>query len=270
MSDPDELDELVAAVRAGARYQAIDESLIRQVGRQELDKGRKLKEAVKATRNKLHQVGGAYQEEGIDYTRWLAELERLPRDRNDPAVRDFCRRMMARHASTRERLPILDAFYAQTLDPLGPLDSVLDAACGLNPLALAWMPLAPGSRYFACDIYADMVEFLNRFFAHVGQAGEAWLCDLAAEAPQQPAQVALALKTIPCLEQLDKSVGRRLLEGLNAQQLLVSFPARSLGGRSKGMLQNYETHFRELVAGTGWDVQRYEFASELAFLVKKT
>ncbi len=269
MSDAGQLDELVAAVRAGAKYRAISEPLVRQVGAQELAKGRKFKDAVKATRNKLHQVGGAYQEEGIDYARRLAELETLPHDRFDPAVRDFCRRMMAQHASTRERLPVLDEFYAQTLAPLGPLDSVLDAACGLNPLALAWMPLAEGSRYYACDIYEDMVDFLNRFFAHVGQAGEAWVCDLAAQTPQQAAQVGMALKTIPCLEQLDKTVGPRLLAGLQAQTLLISFPAQSLGGRSKGMLQNYETHFRELVEGTGWDVQRFEFATELAFRVQK-
>ncbi len=131
------------------------------------------------------------------------------------------------------------------------------------------MPLAAGSRYYACDIYADMVDFLNRFFAHVGQAGEAWVCDLVESAPRQQAQVGMALKTIPCLEQLDKTVGPRLLEGLRAETLLISFPAQSLGGRSKGMLQNYEAHFRELVAGTGWAVERFEFSTELAFLVKK-
>ncbi len=269
MNAPGALDELVTAVRAGAKYRAISEALIRQVGAQELAKGRKFKDAVKATRNKLHQVGGAYQEEGIDYPRWLAELETLPRDRQDPAVRDFCRRMMAQHASTRERLPILDAFYAQTLTPLGPLESVLDVACGLNPLALAWMPLAPGSRYFACDVYTDLVEFLNRFFAHVGQPGEATVCDLTAAVPEQQAQIALALKTIPCLEQLDKSAGPRLLEGLNAQALLISFPAQSLGGRSKGMVQNYEAHFRELLADRPWQVERFEFQTELAFLIEK-
>jgi 16S rRNA (guanine(1405)-N(7))-methyltransferase len=77
------------------------------------------------------------------------------------------------------------------------------------------------------------------------------------------------LKTIPCLEQLDKSIGRRLLEGLPAEHILVSFPAQSLGGRSKGMVENYEAHFREMVAGLDWQVERYEFKTELAFLIKK-
>jgi 16S rRNA (guanine(1405)-N(7))-methyltransferase len=266
----DPLDELVAAVRAGARYRHISPELVRQVGAQELAKGRKLKEAVKATRNKLHQVGGAYQEEGIDYARGIAELDHLPPDTQDPAMRDFCRRMLAQHASTRERLPILDEFYQHILSPLGPIESVLDLACGLNPLARAWMPLQPDTAYYACDIYADMIEFLNRFFIHTGQKGEAFLCDLVQQVPQQPVQLALVLKTIPCLEQLDKSIGRRLLAGLQAEYMLVSFPAKSLGGRNKGMVENYEAHFRDIIAGFDWQVARYEFPSELAFLVKKS
>jgi len=35
------------------------------------------------------------------------------------------------------------------------------------------------------------------------------------------------------------------------------------------MLQNYETHFRQLIDGRSWHIQRFEFASELAFLVSK-
>jgi 16S rRNA (guanine(1405)-N(7))-methyltransferase len=263
------LEELVAAVRAGARYRHIDEGLIRRIGAAELGKRSKLREAVKATRNKLHQVGGAYQEEGIDYARWSQELAGLPHELHHPAVMDFCKRMAAQHASTRERLPIFEDFYRQTLAEIAPLRSVLDVACGLNPLALPWLPLAEGASYQACDIYSDMIAFLNQFFAHVGVPGQAMQCDLTQTVPEAPVQVALVLKTIPCLEQIDKSIGLRLLEGLRAEYVLVSFPARSLGGRSKGMAENYEAHFRQMLAGTRWPVQRFEFASELAFLVDK-
>ena len=85
---------------------------------------------------------------------------------------------MARHASTRERLSILDEFYPTLFGDLPPVNSVLDLACGLNPLALPWMGLAPDAVYHACDIYADQVELINRWFAIAGQSGEAFLCDL--------------------------------------------------------------------------------------------
>jgi 16S rRNA (guanine(1405)-N(7))-methyltransferase len=263
------LDELVAAVCAGAHYRHIHPDLVRSIGAQELAKGRKFKDAVKATRNKLHQVGGAYQEHAIDYLAAAQELERLPQDLEDPAVQEFCRGMMAQHASTRERLLILDDFYTEILSPLGPIASVLDLACGLNPLARPWMPLAPDAVYYACDIYADMIEFLNRFLAALHIPGGAHLCDLVQGPPPQPVQLALVLKTIPCLEQLDKQVGRRLLAGLQAEYILVSFPAQSLAGRSKGMVVNYAAHFDELVAGFDWHIDRYEFSTELAFLIRR-
>ena len=62
MKGDEQLDALVKAVRAGARYRQIDPSLVRRIASQELAKGRSSKDAFKETRNKLHQVGGAYQE----------------------------------------------------------------------------------------------------------------------------------------------------------------------------------------------------------------
>lgn len=265
----DDLDRLVEAVRENPKYRAIDEGLVRRVGALELAKGRGWKEAVKAARSKLHQVGGAYQEGGIRYAAWAEEMQRLPRDLTHPEARDFCRRMMAQHASTKERLPLVETFYQDTLAGAAPLRSLLDVACGLNPLALAWMPAAEDVEYTACDIYADMVEFLNCFFAHFGVRGRAFVCDLTVAVPDASAQVALALKTIPCLEQIDKSIAPRLLDGLQAGTLLVSFPARSLGGRSKGMPEFYEAHLRDLLRGKDWDVQKFAYSTELAFVIEK-
>jgi 16S rRNA (guanine(1405)-N(7))-methyltransferase len=113
------------------------------------------------------------------------------------------------------------------------------------------------------------VEFLNCFLTKIKRAGSVDVCDLIAACPTQPVQLALILKTIPCLEQMDKSAGLALLDGIRAEHLLVSFPSRSLGGRSKGMLQNYEAHFNQLIEGRPWQVQRFEFINELAFLVSK-
>jgi 16S rRNA (guanine(1405)-N(7))-methyltransferase len=177
---------------------------------------------------------------------------------------------MRHHASTRERLPILDAFYTTTLAAIQPVRSVLDVACGLGPLALAWMPLAADVTYYACDLYADMIAFLNDFFRLAGVRGHAQVCDLVVGPPRQQVELALALKALPPLEQLDRQAGRNLLRALQADHILVSFPARSLGGRDKGMAENYEQRFRELVAGEGWPVERFAFATEIAFLVTKT
>jgi 16S rRNA (guanine(1405)-N(7))-methyltransferase len=269
MSEPERIEELVGAVQKGAPYRSISSMLIRRIGAQELAKGRSFKEAVKATRNKLHQVGGAYQEQSPDYASWRSELDKIDPSRDPEQLKTFCRKVMQFHSSTRERLPELDRFYTETLAPLGEFRSILDIACGFNPLALPWLPLTPDGIYYGCDIYADMVEFLNYFLKKMKRNGSIEVRDLIGSCPGQSVQLALMLKTIPCLEQMDKSAGQALLDGIQAEHLLVSFPAHSLGGQSKGMVKNYETHFRQLINGHPWRVRRFEFASELVFLVSK-
>ncbi len=269
------LDALVETVLASPKYRNVSHDLVRTIAGQELVKRQNTKETIKAIKNKLHQVGGAYQSGKETYAKWLAELNNALQSGNREALLATCRRIMSHHASTRERLPILDQFYSTIFASLPPVSSIVDVASGLNPLALPWMSLAPGTTYTAYDIYADMIDFLNGFFDLLKQQeplpvqGQAQVRDMLTSCPTQQADVAFILKTIPCLEQVDKAAGSHLLRALNARHLVVSFPIHSLGGRHKGMLTNYEAHFRELVAGENWEIQKIEFPGELVFLVKK-
>lgn len=269
MNQASTLDELVAAVQKAPRYRTLDSGLVRWIGEQELERRRTLKEAVKSTRSRLHQVAGAYLPNGLDCEDLLRQLEASGRTPEDPDLKAFCLRAMARHASTRERLPILESFFERIFAPLAPLRSVLDLACGLNPLALPWMPLAPHTTYYACDVYTDLADFLNRFLQHIGRRGAAGVCDLTRPLQHPPVQVALLLKSLPCLEQLDKNLPERLLEMIPAEVLVVSFPVYSLGGRAKGMPANYGERFERLAATRPWAVERIHFATELVFVVQR-
>ncbi len=261
------LDALVAAVRASAKYDRLSSEVIRRVGAHELAVRRSLKEATKATKNKLHQVGAAYMPQPMHYTRWLQELEQA---RQEDRLADACRRIMQAHTSTAERLPILSQFYATTLGSIAPVRSVLDLACGLNPLALPWMPLAKGASYAAYDMYEDLAAFLQGFLSMTDIAGRAEAVDVLHMEAIEPVQVALLLKALPCLEQIDKTATAHLLEAVAAEHLLVSYPVHSLGGRAKGMVAHYDTQLAALISGKPWRVERFEFATELAFLISHT
>jgi 16S rRNA (guanine(1405)-N(7))-methyltransferase len=271
-----ELEELLESIRASKKYAAVSEDLVRAVGRRELAARRSLKEAIKATKNKLHQVAGAFLDARPPYEQWL-ELLRDSAETHDSSalgaqsstLAAACAEIMRHHASTRERLPILDPLYRRVFAALPPIHRVLDVACGLNPLAIPWMPLAPGATYLACDLYADMADFLNDFFALAGVAGRAEVRDVVSHPPRQPADLALVLKALPTLDQIAKDAGRDLLRALDAPYLLVSFPARSLGGRDKQMASHYAERFAALAAAEGWAAEQLDFPSELAFLVRK-
>ncbi|MGQ9494449.1 MAG: 16S rRNA methyltransferase [Anaerolineae bacterium] len=264
-----ELDSLVQAVLQSPKYQNVCPDVIRNIASRELAIRRSWKEALKSTKNKLHQVGGAYFDAGARYAHWLDELKKAAATSDHATLRRVCAKIMEHHSSTRERLSILDPFYARIFSELPPVQSVLDIACGLNPLAIPWMGLSKDCQYYAYDMYTDLVGFLNEFMAIVGVQGQAYACDIAHSPPAIRADLAFILKSLPCLEQLDKSASARLLDALQADYLLISFPVRSLGGREKGMVQNYEERFWELVSGKSWSVQRFAFATELAFLVRK-
>ncbi|GJM42732.1 MAG: 16S rRNA methyltransferase [Ardenticatenaceae bacterium] len=263
MSD---LAKLEAQILASAKYREIAPDLVRRIGSQELAKRRSFKEAVKATKNKLHQVGGAYQQTKLNYEKSLALLQETAV--THPNFRTTCHQLMQAHASTRERLPILDDFYQTILANLSPIRSVLDLACGLNPLAYPWLPLPPDVHFTAVDIYGDMLNFIQHFFEIAGVNGRTQQRDIIGNPPTEPVDLILLLKTLPCLEQVDKDAATNLVDSLNGRYLLISYPAQSLGGRSKGMVENYTRQFEEMANGRNWQLKRFEFATELAFLVQ--
>ena len=131
------------------------------------------------------------------------------------------------------------------------------------------MPLGEHVQYYAYDIYKDMTNFLNDLMTIINIQGCAQSCDVIQSCPTHHVDLAFMLKTIPCLEQVDKTATLHLLDIIDADRLLISFPVHSLGGRKKGMAANYEARFRELVAHKNWSIERFEFASELVFRIAK-
>ncbi|HRW04344.1 MAG TPA: hypothetical protein P5121_04580 [Caldilineaceae bacterium] len=270
METLESLTQLTAMVRTSPKYRAIAPELVHLIGSQELAKRNNLKAAVKATKNKLHQITGAYWQGKPDYGEWLDLLQRASAEDNTPdqkLLHTTCRTLMAHHASTRERLPILREFYNVLFAGLPPIRSVLDLACGLNPLTIPWMGLPAGAHYTACDINGEQMAFLGEALPLLGVTGKAVVCDLLQEVPQEPVDVALLLKTIPCLEQVDRAIGSRLLREINASVLIVSFPAQSLGGRNKRMVDTYSSHFATLLSAVvgHWEVEQFSFPTEVVF-----
>jgi 16S rRNA (guanine(1405)-N(7))-methyltransferase len=269
MTNDPVVENLVKKIQANKKYETIMPELVLRLAEKALAKGFKGKTAVKDVRNKLHQIGGAYYKRQVNYENAREHLAHLPRDIKSDQARQFCLKFMGAHASTAERIPILEKFFKTALEPIAPVTIILDLACGMTPLSIHWMPLGEGFTYHACDIYLDMLSFIQTFFNHFDIHSRAFPCDLGGSVPEEHAQVALLLKSIPCLEQVDKEIGLNLLEGVRADHILVSFPVSSLGGRKKGMADFYQEHFYEMVSRKTWQIRRFEFDTELAFLVTK-
>ncbi|MCJ7694107.1 MAG: hypothetical protein MUO40_01645 [Anaerolineaceae bacterium] len=259
--------DLLKSVMNNPKYKEIIPSLVERIVKDETLKNKSNSEIVKSTRSLLHQIGGAYLNSKIDYAKWLDQFRLFPPDMKDANVQHTLKVMMQLHASSKERLPILDTFYKTIFADLPPISSILDLACGLNPLSIPWMLLSDDFTYIACDIYTDMLDFHNSLFKHFNIKGKAYGCDLTKLDSLPQVQMTFILKTLPCLEQLNKQISFSLLQAIRSEYVLVSFPVKSLSGREKGMHNTYSRHFKELLTDSSWKVRSFEFSSELAFLL---
>ena len=289
------LDQVVSAVVSSKKYGAICPDTIRRIAARELaaEPHAGVKALIKATKRGLHQICGAF-EQAPDYDAAFQLLEAAYRNSSKKAympgsapqsmempgmgarpaifegeIEAACRRVLALHSSTRERLPILDQFYSRIFQITGRPGSILDLGCGLNPVALPWMGLTPGSRYTALEIDAGGVEFVNRYLQLAGLEPLARRQDVLVDPPVGPADVALLLKTSSTLERQEKGSTVRLVETLKAPFVVVSFAVKSLGGREKGMPAHYRREFQAMAEGRPWQVEELAFDTELVFVVKK-
>lgn len=260
-------ERLAQEVLSARRYQWLAPELVSRIAAAEAPKEARDQEAVKRIKRRLHQVCGAFVET-LDVDRALARLTGAAQDSDETHLRQACRELLGFHASTRERLPFLDHFYQAIFAITGPPSSVLDVACGLAPLAVPWMGLAPGTRYVALDIDRRLIDVVRGALALFSVDGCAAQCDVA-NLSAQPAGVALLLKAAPTLEQQSPGAATRLLRDLNAPWLVVSFPTRSLGGGGKGREGHYRQELVRLLPDSQWRVTELAFPNELVFVVKK-
>lgn len=265
MSAP-QIDAILAAVAESRRYRHVAPTIVARLAAEELPKSKNTADAEKRTKRRLHQIFGAYAR-SLPYDR-LAE--RLDNTQGDPALfKKVCSQILTQHASTAERLNDLEAgFYQRIFEITDRPNKILDLACGFNPLTLPWMQLPPSAFYIAADIDAEMVRFLDRFLALAPVHGEARLVDLIEQTPSTRADVAFLFKAIPCLRyQTDDLL--RILDAIQAPWLVISFPTKSLGGRSKSMRETYRKTLDDLLKDRRWERQELDFPSELVFVVKK-
>lgn len=260
---PADPERVATAVLESRRYRQVAPDLVRRLVAEELPKARSTAEVEKRVKRRLHQIFGAYA--GTPPA--AALLAELRQATDDAGRRAVCREALAQHASTRERLPILDDFYREIFAVTGQPQSILDLGCGLNPLALPWMDLAPGTGYLALDIDLALVAFLNEALPLFGVAGRAAAHDVIAGVPQEPCDVALLLKTLPCLEQQRSGISLELLRDLPARVIVATYPTRSLGGHGKGMARTYREAFTRLATTLDRTFTELEFPGELVFVI---
>ena len=118
--------------------------------------------------------------------------------------------LLSTHISTKERIP----FYPKlkrTINELEP-KSILDLACGLNPIALS----NKEATYYASDIKKPDLKLIKKFFKKNNIRGKVFQYDLKSPTSQLPkADLCLIFKTLDIIEKNPYPLTKRLITELN-------------------------------------------------------
>ena len=257
--------QIVDRVLESSRYRDVDPAFLGRLVDEELAPSRSPDETVKRVKRRLHQAVGAFRGAIPDAgmaAAWSGEL-------TEPGFRAACVRVLRSHASTSERVPVLDDLYPAIWAVTGQPQSVLDLGCGLNPLTLPWMGLAADARVTASDVDLRVLRTVAAFLELVGQPGGVEVLDLVARPPTEVADVGLLFKLVTTLDRQDPAAADRLIAGLRVRHAVVSFTTRSLGGRGRGMERAYRDRLERLLAASSRvvDVTEVSVPNELIAVV---
>ncbi len=262
-----DVEAVVTAVKQSRKYGDTSAETIRELAEEAARQHKKPKAAVKAVRSRLHSIMAPYLGDP-DYAQEARRLDEAFAAGDAAQIEAVCRDALHAHLSTRERLPILTEFYERIFGVTGKPRSLMDIACGLNPLALRWMGLDLPLDFYAYDIHEPRIDFINHYFQLESLPPLAKVQDVALEPPQKRVDVALFLKEMPRFERNYHGRGRPLLEAVRADFLVVSYPSVSTHG-GRNLTSRYREFMYQLIAGYDWPVTELLFEGELVFVLDK-
>ena len=261
---------IIEKTLTGAKYKALElpRELLEDILNQESKLAQNDADLERRFREKLHNIIAPYLEE-VQYPTETAKLQHFTSEKPDlEAWKTYCSTLMARHASTRERLPYMEAF-ADFLRPyFQKSQTVLDLACALDPLILPWLNLNPQPEVICYDVQTPRIAFLNEFFKFFYPRGKAICQDVLALGPKKKADLALFLKEAHRFEKRRPGCNRGFFLALPVKTLIVSLPSQDLAG--KHSLESYHTRLiEEAIMGLGWDCAKTSIGNELIFVIEK-
>jgi 16S rRNA (guanine(1405)-N(7))-methyltransferase len=259
------LDDILSSPKY--RHFELPEETLRQLILQQLPLHHSDKEILKAVRKKLHNIVAPYLGDP-DYRQARSLLDEAFTQDDADSERAACKQILSAHASTSERMHLLDTFYERLFRITGPPRTILDLACGLNPFSFPWMGLPLTTRYYAFDIHRPRIQLINHYFGLKGLAPLGMHQDVLVDPPQVAGEVAFLFKEAHRFEQRQRGCNLPQWQALRVRYILVSLPGQSLSGKHD-LVGKQRALMKRILDGTGWSVEEIEFDNELVFCIDK-
>lgn len=259
-----EAAEIASQVMDSGKYAFLARDTVLRLCEEYLPRYKSKKDVIKAVKKQLHIIHGAFFPDRC-HEQAMALIEN-----GAMTDRELSLQLMRLHPSTRERLPVLQAFYDFLAPYLQAAKTVLDIGCGFHPCAFPFMGLPEGVRYTAGDIDHDTVKVAQAFLRRLKVAQDVTILDAAGRLPEVQADAAFLFKLVPVLEQQKKGLAYHLMDSLAAKTMIATFPVKSLSGRDKDMEQFYSSQFEKSLPAGFAILQKAVIGMELVYVVSKS
>lgn len=262
------IDELTTEILKSKKYTSITSEVIQRICTEMMAKFTKKKDIVKAVKNQLHIINESF----LFQDSHLAAQTLLESYSGNDIMenRDFSKKIMALHISTRERLAYIEEIYEFISKYVEPTTTVLDIGCGFNPFAIPFFKKPP-RKYVAFEINNDTISLINRYFSKSGYKDYySDILDAVAQAPVVDADVTFLFKLLPLLHQQKKGRPFTFLDELNTKFAIVSFPTKSLSGKERGMEEYYSEYLHNGLSSNWRIIDKAVFGNEIFFALQKS
>lgn len=253
-------EKALSDLLASKKYSDICPDTVKNAFMEQTKRHGKLKDADKAARAHLHAITGAFITPDELKSAKKAVHEWMAGDE------DAFFRAIINHSSTRERAEIANELYARAFSACEKIETILDLACGINPIFLGKMGY---TNVLGLDIHAGCAELINECAEFFGWKTRARAQDLILNPPIEEADITLMMKLLPVLETQKAGAAKALLEAVRSRYMLVTFPTQTLGGKKVGMEKHYTEWFEAKIPENIHVIDRFVIGNELAYTLER-
>ncbi|MBU4500973.1 MAG: hypothetical protein KKA79_00150 [Nanoarchaeota archaeon] len=228
-------------------------------------KSKEFKLMMKDLRKTLHDVYGIFvlRDKNLRHLKeHLAEIKEI-----DEGALQIHMDLLSTHKSSLERLNFYYQIYGEIFKHTGKPKSILDLACGLNPLSFPYMGLKKVD-YFASELTDFDSEFIQEYFdlmKSFGLNGKAFAMDLLHAKDLPKVDVCFLFKTLDSLEDIERNYSKELIKKIPAKFLVVSFPTMSIGGKNPIKQRGW---FFRIMRELGYKAETFEIENEVFYIIK--
>jgi len=258
--------EVTEEILRSKKYSAVDKEVIERLSAEIIPKYKKQKDVIKTVKKELHIINESFfTDECHAKANTIINTYSGDNIEND---REVSKELMALHASTKERLEQIDEIYGFLSGYISADDNITDIGCGFNPFALPFLSHKP-KNYAAYDICNMTIQVLNNYFRTANPAYTAQINDAATKTPAINTDVLFIFKLFPLLERQKKGRAFEILNSMDYNNAVISFPLKSASGKEKGMEAFYSAAFEKNIPPALTIKEKAIFKNEMFYVVNK-